>query len=771
MVVVSLGTKGVDFDWTAGGNPIKEPPKGLEPIGDSGWYKSPEGLLPGDRDYCQYNSMSPVCGGNPFTTTGLGLDAELNVDPCGFTARIGGSIAFVKMPEQVFTYRREGACRREYEKPPEAIPPPPAPAGYDKPANTPIPTGFGQNERVAVGFTSHAYGYSQTWNKQTQKYDLNTYDSSCSCSGINVSGTYLFDGYQHLYQPPQAALAKCEFTFHSSSYDGKLDVTYTQVSDSPAIYAIDSRQEKVVRTLNPLTYRDCYKAEHNPNQDLADLWEGKFGDIFIGRTGEPSYYYQEYEVTDTSTGLVHTNVICDITTFDIAFCIRKPSDFKRNPPQNLPPDEECCMQCCSGSPQSQSQQNNDALLRQILAEVQKANKGIDKINKSLGSDNLPTILPTKILGETTGFFRANNLVQVLEKQVDYVDETAKQIVADIKKANDSIGSEVLPLQFPASINPDNTSQITLHNAVEILNQLHLYIAEINQEDVDLDKIKEVLGVDEFPAQLPARLTSGNDVVEIKNIPQLLKQQILYTDETTGEYPVKVKIEDTDPTEEGNQSEELEFANASELMAEVFGTLMNVAIDANVLVQLVTKALMETGLVRKQLHTTQSQVDALIKHQGFEIKEKIEAVPFTFTVPQTTNLDEFKLEDFCKESIQKIEIIEYKGKNTYIEDAAIIRHMHGIIKGVFFRGIAKDAASVAGEISKLLKKQGEAIDKISDNSVDDLENFIEDFERGFSSYTGGTQTNDPNKPYGLPYEQRPRVKIIKKPTTDNPGAGQ
>lgn len=286
------------------------------------------------------------------------------------------------------------------------------------------------------------------------------------------------------------------------------------------------------------------------------------------------------------------------------------------------------------------------------------------------------------------------------------------------------------------------------------------------------KMNKALGSDEFPASFPQRLTGSNPgSVNIPNVAQLLKQKVIYLDELLGQYPVKIKIEDADPIKEGNQSEELEFGNTSELLAELFGAVMNIAIDSNVTVQLVTKALMEAGLIRKQVHTSQSHLEALVRHQGFELKEKTEDVPFTFSVPQTTKLNEFKLEDFCKESTQKVEVIEYKGKTTYVEDAAIIRHMHGIIKGVFFRGIAKDAASVAGEISRLLKKQGEAIDKISDNSEDGLENFIEDFERGFSSYTGGTGTVDPEKPFGLPYEQRPRVKIIKKPTTDNPGVGQ
>jgi septation ring formation regulator EzrA len=159
--------------------------------------------------------------------------------------------------------------------------------------------------------------------------------------------------------------------------------------------------------------------------------------------------------------------------------------------------------------------------------------------------------------------------------------------------------------------------------------------------------------------------------------------------------------------------------------------------------------MEAGILRKQVHTLQSQIEALMAHQGFSYKEKTEKVPFTFSVPESEKITDFTLEKFVKESEQEVPVIKFTGDTTYQEDSMVLRKLWGVIKAVFWRNIAKDAASVAGEISKLIKNQNNTIDKITDNSVDNLQRYLEDFENGFTNgYTGGTTTQ--GKPFGLDY---------------------
>lgn len=768
MVKVSLGTKGIEFDWKGGGNPIKEPPKGLEPVGDSGWYHSPEVVDPRD---CQWYPDSPWCGGNPIDPS-LEVGVELNVDSCGFTFTESGS-ALIKTPQFTQTYRYPGACRREYEKPPPAVEPPNIPGIDYQPPPFQLPGNFGSGEQVVVAVAWQVFTAEYTWVASAQAYAIATETWSTSGSNLQNPSKYLYAGRNGEFGEPKPANCSVdwnsEHVFTTNQLYTQAYGTSSQTGISNGFAAIDSRQQFVSKSGGG--YWDFKRGGWNSafeyDSYTVNIYEGAYGEI-------QEYLKDVNGVDETITeetdiyGTRHQNRRIAITQVVVLYCIRKNgNDYTRNPPQLVEDKRECCMQCCVSSPQQQNQQNNDALLRQILAEVQKANKSIDKANKAIGSDLFPVILPTHIVGQAVGFAQVNSLAAMLQKQTDYIDESANQIIDDVKKTNDGLGIDVLPIQVPGSIKPNNSIQLTMHNAVEFLNQLYLYIAELNQENLDLDKIKEVLGVDEFPAQFPARLTGSGTTVNIANIPQLLKQQVLYSDELLGEYPIKIKIEDTDPTQEGNQSQTLEFGNTSEVLAEAFGAMMNVSLDTQVLVQLATKALIELGVTRKQLHTTQSMVDAICQHIGFASQEDTEDVPFTFTVPNYDNRNELTLEQFCKESTQKVEILKYKGKNTYMEDAAILRHMHGIIKGVFFRGIARDAVDVAGAIKNLVKKQSDTMDKIAVGSTDDLDNWAEDFEMGFSAYTGGTTARDPSKPYGLPLDQRPRIQIIRKPSAEPP----
>lgn len=653
MVAIGLSTKGIEFDWKEGGNPIKEPPKGLEPAGDSGWYHSPEVVDPRD---CRFYPDSPWCGGNPIDPS-FGVQVEINVDNCGFTFTESGS-ALIKTPQFTQTYRYPGACRREYEKPPDVVPPPPMPGDFSRPPDTPIPQGFGADEYVAVAITEHAYGYERRWRVNEGAYAVSTYELSWLSGNVQCPSNYLFNGSPYSnYGALQPASSSVDFTYQYSNNPDSLwtaayGTTPTSGGSSSITYAIDSRQGNAIDySTTPPTQNNFKKAVHNPNSQGAELYEGRFGDIFK-TSSIPTYYYESTNEGTDSLGRRYQNEIIDIKVYSIAYCIRKKDNF-RNPPSLPPEPRNCdCMQCCVSSPQTQSQQNNDELLRQILAEC--------------------------------------------------------------KKANQRIGSDLFPATFPARLTGDNPGNVTLNNLAE-----------------------------------------------------MFKQQVIYSDELLGQYPVKIKIEDTDPTQSGNQSQTLEFQNTSEILAESFGAMMNVSIDTQILVQLATKALIELGVTRRQLHTTQSMLDALCQHVGFTSEEKTEDVPFTFTVPQSNDINNFKLEDFCKESTQKIDVIRYKGKTTIAETEAIVRHMHGIVKAAFWRGVAKDAVDVAGAIKNIVKKQSDTMDKIAVGTTDDLEDWAEDFERGFSGYSGGTTTRDPSKPYGLPLDQRPRVQIIRKPTSEPP----
>lgn len=420
MVRVSLGTKGISVDWKEGGNPIKPPPKGLEPHGDSGWYHSPDVVDPRD---CQFYPDSPWCGGNPIDI-GVEIGAEINVDPCGFTVDISGS-TLIKFPHRVETYRYPGACRREYEKPPDAIPPPPPPGDYSKPPATPIPSGFGGDEYVCVVITQHRYGFESSWNLQRGDYANANYDSSTGVSGIEFPSFYLYSGVTGLYQPPQPASSRVKvettaYTVANDSFNQKYRFDHNTTSSKSDYLMIDSRQAGTPKS----------SEQYYPE---AQLLEGRFADIFTGDL-EPDYDYRESIVNYPAPTGPRTEVYCDIVTYNVAYCVRKPSDTSRHPPSILPDPRDCCMQCCSSS--SPQQQNNDDLLKKIYALLQ-------QVDKNLGH------APIRV-----SIFDQNENAQEAQSttlSLGSVVETLPKIVERIEKVSKIIGIDALPLTVPETI--------------------------------------------------------------------------------------------------------------------------------------------------------------------------------------------------------------------------------------------------------------------------------------------------------------------------------
>lgn len=441
MVVVGLGTKGVEFDWREGGNPVQPPPKGLEPLGDSGWYKSPDNLLPGDPLYCEYNSGSPICGGNPFTSEGLGIEAELNVDPCGVSARLSGSVAFVKVPEVQLTYRAPGECRREYEAPPPVVPPPPIPGVDFVPEKVRPPRGYGDDEYVYVVFTFYYFSATTYYSSRLQTYATAVSFATNSLSGIKHPSTVLYNGYQGNYGELQPASSSCvterviTYTANKAWVDEGGFPSFTDVSSG--LLAIDSRQgyhetnnENVV-----LGYKVADGSLFAAGQ--CDLIEGRFGDIFPPgwRDTFSGRDYNDNSKTDSS-GQVYEGYVVDTAWMSLAYIGRKPPDKKKRPPPPLPPEKDCCMQCCFSQSPQQQQSNDDACCREALAVVK-------RIEKNLG------VYP----GKVTIFDTNEDAFGAQSKVIEFstVSQGLTRTIERVEKISKIIGIDLLPVTVPKNI--------------------------------------------------------------------------------------------------------------------------------------------------------------------------------------------------------------------------------------------------------------------------------------------------------------------------------
>jgi tRNA uridine 5-carbamoylmethylation protein Kti12 len=201
-----------------------------------------------------------------------------------------------------------------------------------------------------------------------------------------------------------------------------------------------------------------------------------------------------------------------------------------------------------------------------------------------------------------------------------------------------------------------------------------------------------------------------------------------------------------------------------MQAEQFGVTMNNSINTELLVQLITKTLIELAVLRKQLHTLQSSHNAMTQYFGYDVKESFEEVAFTVTVPKADKMNEFSMDQFVKESTQKVEVsrIEKKEIGAHRKYMLILQKMAGIITAVFWRKLVKGGVDLADQMKSLFNKQHQTINDI-DKHQDDFEDWLEEYERGFTT-TEGYQ-GDPAKPWGDDYEARPRTKIVGKLDAD------
>jgi hypothetical protein len=109
----------------------------------------------------------------------------------------------------------------------------------------------------------------------------------------------------------------------------------------------------------------------------------------------------------------------------------------------------------------------------------------------------------------------------------------------------------------------------------------------------LEAIYTRLGVDEFPVKAPALLVQENDAEStLENHAQLWEWQARNLDALMGQFPIKIKVKDSDPTTEGNQEVEIKLPNVAETLAELFGLVYQAETNGDLLVEMLLRLIPE-----------------------------------------------------------------------------------------------------------------------------------------------------------------------------------
>ena len=276
------------------------------------------------------------------------------------------------------------------------------------------------------------------------------------------------------------------------------------------------------------------------------------------------------------------------------------------------------------------------------------------------------------------------------------------------------------------------------------------------------KIENALGVDEYPASLPASIISkdegwlGNLIpnanVEINNLTQLVGWHFERVDELFGQWEIPIEVKDADPTTPGDQPAGFKLPNLAEAVAEIFGLLLQISINSETIVNIATRSMIDSGQDKQQNFRSYKLLDALCDYVGFGYDEKKVKFPMQFT-PGKEQLDQL-----LQESEIDVPVVEYSEKGNLQQNFIRWNEMAGMIKAAFYKKTTtgSTAAEIKTEIMNDLKRMRDLAKKVNDDVDADLDKYMSDAEVGF---TNQPNVGDPNLPYGEPFDRRPEIKKL------------
>jgi hypothetical protein len=427
----------------------KGTPPGTVPIGDSGFYVTPN--TPADPRDCARYPSSPWCGGIPFGLKLFSPGLSLSISNCGFDVKAEPTVFYVKFPIQQLSYRFPGDCRKD---PPKDLPPEDPPLGTTTVSGTwQIP----QDSRIVYCFGS----ISSLWNYPAA-YTYKCVDISCpGVSGSEVScnlyaqipetnastdGPYKFGSTQNWFYT--------EVFFND---DGKINYTY---------YYNDAQHPVVVTDASVTITQSVYV-----NYTTHTFGGGIF---IIKGTGKACYIYVSKTLGSTTLAIEEASQTINVDACLDTKC-RTPNPYDNNPPPD-PPDKGCkCMACCNDP-----NNNSDSLLKQILALLQ-------KLNGVVGVTEWPASVPANILvrqGLSNGNIQLNTITDFMEWwvkqfdavigrfgidiQVDDIDPTKpgnQTLKMNLPNLSESV-AEMVGLLLHISMTVDSLQNINIRNLAE-----------------------------------------------------------------------------------------------------------------------------------------------------------------------------------------------------------------------------------------------------------------------------------------------------------------
>lgn len=274
----------------------------------------------------------------------------------------------------------------------------------------------------------------------------------------------------------------------------------------------------------------------------------------------------------------------------------------------------------------------------------------------------------------------------------------------------------------------------------------------------VDRLSEVVGIDEYPATVPdsfinrrggflGQIQPPNNI-QVPSLTKLFEWYVKRFDELMGEWEIPIEIKDSDPTTPGDQNLGFALPNLAEAIAEMMLLLLQVNINSETLVNMNTRTMIEVGQDKQQNFKSYMMTSAIADYLGFKYEEKSHKLPMLFDIGKED------YDQLLKETEVNVVAPEFDGKQNFQE--ALHRLLEGaaITKAANFRKL-KNNDQMKEQIVALLKGYAKT-KKAVNNTVEDFDQFTQNAEVGFTNESGITDTT---RPYGRDYSERPRIREI------------
>lgn len=261
-----------------------------------------------------------------------------------------------------------------------------------------------------------------------------------------------------------------------------------------------------------------------------------------------------------------------------------------------------------------------------------------------------------------------------------------------------------------------------------------------EQDRLLKLIAKRLGTDDYPASVPKSLLTdrGSGQQQIESLTQLIGWLVQQVDGLVGEFPIQIKIEDTDPTKPGNQSQDVKIPNIAEAIADLYALSLKNSVDSDASISFLMRLASEVIGVKNAALITQDYARANAEFLGYKGNNVKRDVSYAFDPEGLASL-----ETILKESNKQIVGWQIDETDSLLDYQKRLMFAAGIIKAVFFRG-KKDVPQLNREVNNL----------VNSNQDEDRDERWREFLRAI---------NNPDHRFNVGDSPNPDIKDLSVPT--------